>query len=245
MSDRSLKVTAILLAGGSGNRMQGATSDKILMPLQGKSIFQYSFDAFQASQAVSHYVIVYRDQPQREQLSGLIPPDSTEVSWTLGGKERHNSVHNGLKACPSDTDVVLIHDCARPLVTPSAIESVTQSASTHGSACIAKKVTDTIKQISPSPGATNTYRLQGLDRSKLWAMETPQAFRYELIASAYESVSRRGQHITDDLSAIEGDQIATQLIENGRPNIKLTTPEDIHFLDFILQKTSNSINSEQ
>lgn len=235
MSQGSLIINVILLAGGSGSRMKGATDDKILLPLKGKPAFQYSLEAFKASGVVSHMIIVYRDAEQKEILEALVHENGPKVSWTQGGAERHNSVFNGLEKCSRDTEIVLIHDCARPLITPSAIQKVAAFAQQLGCACVAKKVNDTIKEVSPSDTDNSTFQLKTLDRSKLWAMETPQAFQYKLIHDAYTDVIAKGSHITDDLSAMESLGVPTKLIENERPNQKLTSPEDIQYLEFLLQ----------
>lgn len=236
MSEIAPIISVILLAGGSGSRMNGAVDDKILLPLDGKPVFQHSLEAFRASAVVTRYVVVYKDAMQKAALSRCTKGLGTEVSWVQGGHERQHSVFNGLNACPKNTDIVLIHDCARPLITPTAIKSVAQSALQHGSACIAKKVSDTIKSVTRNLQISDTYDLESLDRSKLWAMETPQAFKFTLIRDAYETVIKTNQMITDDLSAIEGQGVSTKFIENQRPNQKLTTPNDIHFLEFILQQ---------
>lgn len=226
--------TAILLAGGSGNRMQGTVDDKILAPLAGKPLIAHSIEAFLSSGQIQTLVIVTRDAEQQTQIASAIPSghQQSQITFTNGGAQRQDSVHAGLQAAPADTDIVLIHDCARPCITAEAIrESITQ-ASQIGAACLARPVTDTIKSADTYDGA---YLPTTVDRSKLWAVETPQTFQYSIIRDAYQSVITSGTQITDDLSAIEDIDQPVAFIDNKRPNPKLTTPADLPYLDYLLQ----------
>lgn len=233
MRSTSPFAAAILLAGGSGMRMADATTDKVLLPIHGKPTLQYSIEAFAESEAVDSLVIVYRDDEQRQAIEAFLPSEKfSTISWAQGGAERQNSVWAGLSSVPADSEVAVIHDGARPLVTSATIDAVAQAAKTHKAACVAKRTTDTIKQATPS---NDGYILQTLDRSSLWSMETPQAFKFSLIEAAYKTIVANGQSITDDLSAIEIDEVPVILIENDRPNPKLTTPQDIAYIEFLLQ----------
>ncbi len=234
MSSASPHATAILLAGGSGSRMVSTVADKILHKINEKPIFKYSIKAFLENQQVKTIVIVYRDLEQRKALE-LLTSDisSIEICWALGGAERQFSVWTGLQAAPDNTDIVLIHDCARPLVTADAIKQSIAAAATHGAACVARKTTDTIKKANPHSGSP-AFTLSTVDRSNLWSMETPQVFQYELIYNAYQHVIETKQTITDDLSAIESNQSPVVFIPNGRANPKITTPEDAAYIEFLI-----------
>ncbi|MDE0766794.1 MAG: 2-C-methyl-D-erythritol 4-phosphate cytidylyltransferase [Opitutaceae bacterium] len=232
MESTSPFAAAILLAGGSGTRMTDATTDKVLFPIKGKPTLQYSIDAFAESEAVDSIVIVYRDGQQRHAMEAFIPSDKfSSITWAQGGAERQDSVWAGLCVTPTDCEVVLIHDGARPMVTPTTIDAVAQSAKANQVACVAKRATDTIKQATPSD---NGYTLRTLDRSNIWSMETPQAFKFSLIKAAYKTIIANGQSITDDLSAIEKSGQSVQFIENPIPNIKITTPKDIPLAEYLL-----------
>ncbi len=211
--------------------MQGQVADKILVPLVGKPLIQYSLNAFEQSEAVQIIVIVHRDAEQRQAIEPLVADFRIQILWTPGGQERRDSVYAGLAALPADTDTVLIHDCARPLVTPTAIRTVAQAARDTGAACLAHPVTDTLKR---SKSTDNGHILKTLDRSHLWAMETPQAFQYPLVKRGYEKAIAENRPITDDLSAIEETSQPVSLIDNQRPNPKLTTPADLAYLEFLL-----------
>lgn len=219
------RTAAILLAAGSGSRMQGTVSDKVLAPLAGRPVFAHSAAAFMQSAVADLYVVVYRDQRQMMELSAYSPTPSVLVH---GGRERQDSVMNALSALPADIEHVFIHDCARPLVRPEQLVALHKIVRREHAVVLAHRVTDTIKE------HRGDARLRTLDRSRLWAMETPQVFSRELIVRAYERVANRGLHITDDAQAVEqlGHPIA--LLENSHPNPKLTTPTDLAYLEFLL-----------
>ena len=226
------KSAAILLAGGSGNRMQGIVPDKILAPVAGKSAFRHSLEAFLATSEISVFVIVFRDGPQKAALESELPDTDVPIIWTQGGRQRQDSVWAALKAVPETSEITLIHDCARPCVTPAAIRRSIKAASQHGAACLARRVTDTIKTALSD---TNVYRPSTLDRSLLWAMETPQTFQTALISKAYASAMKSGIHLTDDLSAIEAMNHSVCFIDNGQPNPKITQPQDLAYIEFLLE----------
>lgn len=221
------RTAAILLAAGSGSRMQGAVADKVLAPLAGRPVFSYSAGAFMQSAIADLYVIVYRDQRQMMELSAYAPTPSVLVH---GGRERQDSVINALSALPGDIEHVFIHDCARPLIRPEQLVALHKIVRREHAVVLAHRVIDTIKE------HRNDARLRTLDRSRLWAMETPQVFSRALIARGYGRVTARRLHVTDDAQAVEqlGHPIA--LLENSHPNPKLTTPGDLAYLEFLLAK---------
>lgn len=221
------RTAAILLAAGSGSRMQGAVADKVLAPLAGRPVFAYSAAAFMQSAIADLYVVVYRDQRQMMELSAYSPTPSVLVH---GGRERQDSVMNALAALPADIEYVFIHDCARPLIRPEQLVALHKIVRREQAVVLAHRVTDTIKE------HRDDARLRTLNRARLWAMETPQVFSRELIARAYARVSARKQHVTDDAQAVEqlGHPIA--LLENTSPNPKLTTPADLDYLEFLLHR---------
>lgn len=231
-TEANASVVAILLAGGSGNRMQGSVDDKILAPLAGRPIIAHSIAAFLKCGNINSLVFVCRDDTQQSAIKALLPAEANvSTKFTQGGTERKDSVWAGLQACPPNTEIVLIHDCARPCISPEAIEESITQASEVGAACLARPVTDTIKSADPYDGA---FLPTTVERSKLWAMETPQSFRYEVIQPAYQAIIEKGLPITDDLSAIEDIDQPVAFIQNRGPNPKLTTPADLPYLEFLL-----------
>jgi 2-C-methyl-D-erythritol 4-phosphate cytidylyltransferase len=219
------RTAAILLAAGSGARMNGTVGDKVLAPLAGRPVFAYSAAAFMQSAIADLYVVVYRDQRQMMDLSAYAPTPSVLVR---GGRERQDSVIQGLSALPADIEHVFIHDCARPLIRPEQLVALHKIVRREQAVVLAHRVTDTIKE------HRDDARLRTLPRPRLWAMETPQVFARDLIVRAYARAQTRGLRLTDDAQAVEhlGHPIA--LLENPHPNPKLTTPVDLRYLEFLL-----------
>jgi len=221
------RTAAIFLAAGSGRRMEGAVADKVLAPLGGRPVFAHSAAAFMASAVADLYVVVYRDQRQMLALSAVAPTPSLLVR---GGRERQDSVEQALGALPADIAYVYIHDCARPLIRPEQLVALHKIVQRRDAVVLAHRVTDTVKEVrNPSGG-----RLRTLDRSLLWAMETPQVFARGLIVRGYARARARGLHLTDDAAAVEllGHPVA--LLENPLPNPKLTTPADLAYAEFLV-----------
>jgi 2-C-methyl-D-erythritol 4-phosphate cytidylyltransferase len=234
------RAAAILLAAGRGRRMAGAVDDKVLAPLAGQPVLVWSLEAFHTAAIVDTYVIVYRDAAQRARLVALVektPVAAARVLWVRGGAERQDSVLQAIEALPADVARVFIHDCARPLVHPESLRHLDAALARDGAACLAQRVTDTIKRLPEGAADATRQRLRTLDRSRLWAMQTPQAFERALIARAYRIVHRRRLAVTDDAAAVE---LATRrgmtLVENPHPNPKLTTPADLRWAEYLLRQ---------
>ena len=204
--------------------MQGAVADKALAPLDGHPLFAHSAAAFMKSGVADFYIITTRDQRQLLSLSAFAPTPSLFVR---GGRERQDSVAAALDALPAGIEHVFIHDCARPFVRPDQLAALLKIVRRTRAVVLARRVTDTIKRRS------REGRLKTLDRSTLWAMETPQVFARDLITRAYARVLSRGLAITDDAAAVDllGHPVA--LLENPHPNPKLTTPADLAYFEFI------------
>jgi len=224
------RTAAILLAAGSGQRMQGAVADKILAPLGGRPLFLHSASAFVESGVADFYVIVYRDQKQMLELSAYAP---TPALFVPGGEERQDSVAAALAALPPDIGKIFIHDCARPFVRVEQLIALHKIVLREDAVVLAHRVTDTIKE-HRSDG-----HLKPLNRDKLWAMETPQVFSRDLIVSAYAKVAKKKLHITDDASAVELLNHPVALLENAHPNPKLTTPADLPWFEYLLAQSQS------
>lgn len=208
--------------------MQGSVPDKLLTPLGGRPVFAHSVAAFQMSGVADYYVIVYRDAPQLHELMCYAP---SPCYYVQGGKERQDSVARALEALPPGIDFVFVHDCARPFVRPEQLVGLLKIVRRENAVVLAHRVTDTIKE------HRGEGMLKTIDRSKLWAMETPQVFSYDLIMKAYARVISRGAHITDDAAAVEAIGQPVALLENPHPNPKLTTPADMDYFNFLLEKS--------
>ncbi|MBE2215699.1 MAG: 2-C-methyl-D-erythritol 4-phosphate cytidylyltransferase [Opitutaceae bacterium] len=239
---RRSPAAAILLAAGRGSRMRGAVDDKVLTPLAGQPVFAWTLAAFVAAGVVERFVTVYRDEAQRRALARVFRSSAARaypVTWVRGGVERQHSVHHALEALPPEVGQVYIHDCARPLVHPESLRALATALARDAAACLAHRVTDTIKQLPAGATDAVNRRLRTVDRSRLWAMETPQAFARPLIAEAYLAVHRRNLAMTDDASALElATRHGVTLVENPYPNPKLTTPADLAWAEFLLRERS-------
>jgi len=221
------RTAAILLAAGSSRRMAGAVPDKVLAPLAGKPAFAHTAATFVRSGAVDFFVVTYRDQQQMVELSAYAP---TPTIFVRGGAERQDSVAAALAELPDDVGYVFIHDCARPLVRVEQLVALHKIVRREDAVVLAHRVTDTIKE------HRGEGRLRTLDRSHLWAMETPQVFSRKLLCRAYDAVAKRKLTITDDAAAVELLKHPIALLENPHPNPKLTTPADLAYLEFLLSR---------
>lgn len=149
---------------------------------------------------------------------------------TIGGADRHQSVWNGLQEVDAqETKFVVIHDGARPLTTPKLIEDAIALAREHGAACCSSPIPDTVKRASSEQVVT-----ESVERSGLWAMQTPQVFRSSLILQAYAAVIANHETVTDEVSAVQklGKKIA--LLRNDDWNFKITFPHDIELAEHVL-----------
>tara|TARA_Y100000588_G_scaffold1969_2_gene2896 strand:+ start:5104 stop:5817 length:714 start_codon:yes stop_codon:yes gene_type:complete len=232
-----MNTAAILLCGGTSNRMQGKVEDKILAELGGKLVFDYSLKAFEEAGDVSEYTIVYKDCIQRSVLEERFEILTEKpVTWVKGGKRRQASVMNALNKLSPDTDYVLIHDCARPLVQPEALHEVYTATIKEKSACLAHRSIDTIKEASKVTNCLKQVDLRNLDRRRLWEMETPQAFAYKVIFKAYQRLEKEEIEVTDDTAAAIHFGYRITLVENRFPNLKITRPEDLAIAEVMLQQ---------
>lgn len=227
------KVGAVVLAAGQGRRM-GTETAKQFLELKGKPLIYYALKAFEDS-GVDEVVLVTGKESivycQEEIVRAF--GFRKVIAVVEGGKERMDSVYEGLKAFAgkSSIDYVLIHDGARPLVSREVIARAVEGAIRFQSCVAAMPVKDTIKVCDSEHFARET-----LDRRLLWQMQTPQAFAFSLIYRAYREVTgwKEGEgreRITDDAMVAEavfgptGQKI--KLIEGDYRNIKVTTPEDL------------------
>jgi 2-C-methyl-D-erythritol 4-phosphate cytidylyltransferase len=233
--------SAILLAGGSSNRMKSITADKILAPLGDTCAFTHCLRSFRESEVASHYVVAYRDDVQRRALDSLIQaelPDATIVAWARGGDRRQDSVWNALQMLDDKTTHVFIHDCARPLIRPGQLAHLLKIVCEDGAVCLASRITDTIKMAPADHPDLRHMRLETVPRNRFWSMETPQVFDRKLIVDAYRLVLEANDEVTDDAAAVESFGHTISLYENRYPNLKLTRPGDLELIQVLFERQS-------
>lgn len=203
--------------------------DKLAAPLAGYPVLRHSLKAFADFESVTEIVVVGR-QDDLGGLESMLAGVAAGKRFCAvgGGAERHLSVWNGLQAL-SGSGFVAIHDGARPLVTREAIAGSLELARIHGAACCAAPIPDTVKRADGSGMVTGS-----VDRAGLWAMQTPQIFRRDLIEEAYRGLMKEGQLVTDEVSAVErmGGRVA--LYANPDWNFKITYPADIERAEQVL-----------
>jgi len=231
---------AIMLCAGRATRMRGTVADKVLAPLAGKPALAHSIQAFLDAATVDIFIFVVRDAEQMagvNKVLGKLKVPFARVLFATGGAERQDSVLSGLCQTPERMDNVFIHDCARPLVTPASLRALMDAVVKDGAAVLAHRVTDTIKQTSPSARENmRRQKLLDLKRETLWAMETPQAFRRDVILRAYEKVRAKKLRVTDDVAAAALLGQTVTLVENPSPNPNLTHPEVFAWAELLLAR---------
>ena len=191
----------------------------------------HTWRTFDAARCVDELVMVVRDgmQPEFQQLAER-HSFRKKCRFVAGGKERQDSVWNGLEALGSGTEIVAIQDAARPCTSEALIAATIEAAKETGAAVAAQPVTDTIKESSDGK-----FIERNLDRSRLWAVQTPQTFRVDVIRRALAEVRKRGLQVTDDTAACELIQKPVRLVPSMEPNPKVTRPEDVPVIEQLIR----------
>jgi 2-C-methyl-D-erythritol 4-phosphate cytidylyltransferase len=220
---------AIIVAAGKGTRM-GAKVDKVFLELGGCPIVAHTWRRFDEAPCIDELVLVVRDGMQAA-FAELAEKHGFRKKFTVvaGGKERQDSVWNGLEALSPRAEIVAIQDAARPCTSPALIAATVAAARETGAAVAAQHVTDTIKQSRDGKLIEHT-----LDRSQLWAVQTPQTFRVEIIRRALSEVRRKALLVTDDTAACELIGQPVKLGVSAQPNPKITRPEDLPYVALLL-----------
>lgn len=222
--------SAVIVAAGRGTRM-GPDVDKLFLQIGGRPIIFHTWSRFDRLAAIDQIVLVVRDGMQ-EAFHNLTRNAALRKPWKLipGGRQRQDSVWNGLQAVDPGTDIVAIQDGARPCTPPEAIAQTIEAARRVGAAVTGCRITDTVKE---SDGAARIART--IDRGNLWAVQTPQAFRLDVILRALKHVKEHGLSVTDDTAACEAIGQPVELVENLLPNPKVTVPTDLAYLEWLLR----------
>lgn len=223
-------IFGIIVAAGKSERM-GADVDKAFLSLGTRPVVSYSLQAFEQCPMIDGVILVVR-KDRVDSARGMIQMFGfSKVRHVIaGGTSRQASVMNGLDKLGDDVKIVAVHDGARPCVTPALIEETIKSAKRFGSGVAAVKVTDTIKEVDRGTLVSRT-----VDRTRLWAVQTPQTFRVDWLRKAYALTLKKKLAVTDEASAVEALGEEVHLAPVPGFNIKITTPADLLLAATILR----------
>jgi 2-C-methyl-D-erythritol 4-phosphate cytidylyltransferase len=222
----------IIPAAGRSKRMASRSSKQFLL-LDGMPVLAHTLKAFEKSEAVDK-IIVVGNAKDLDYCRGRIIKryGFKKVSGLVqGGRRRQDSVFNGLKALPAEADVVLIHDGARPLVTPELVNRAVSELKGWSALVVGVPVKDTIKIASP-----DRFVMYTLDRPRLWLIQTPQVFKGRVLLEAHWQARSEGIWGTDDAMLVERLGVPVKVIEGSEENIKITTPVDMLMAEAILER---------
>ena len=212
---------AILLAAGQGRRLG---HDKSITAIAGRPVLAYGLEALLGIRDIEKVVVAVRVDVKEEAklwIGKNYPNEAKRVEVIVGGKERQDSVWEGLDALGSGVEWAVVHDAARVLTTAGLIEKVMMGAKKSGAAAAARKMSDTVRE---ADGQGNVVRL--LDREGLWRMETPQVVRGTILRQGLQKARAEGKMVTDCMAAAELAGVKGMLVEATEPNLKITLPSD-------------------
>jgi len=220
--------TAIILAAGKSERM-GTNVDKAFLSLVDKPVLAWSLLAFERCREIDRIIIVVRkDQLLAAKAVAKMFGISKLDKIVAGGSRRQESVAAGLEACDLDTRYVVIHDGARPFVTPELVSDLIKVVKRTPAVSVARPVTDTLKEVLKGVTVEKT-----VPREKLWSVQTPQAFQIKELRAAHRALGK--EEVTDDCQALERAGVPVKLFEHLKPNLKITTPEDLQVATALLK----------
>lgn len=213
--------SVVIVAGGKGTRMG---RPKQMLPLAGKPVLVHTIEAFKQCPSVAQVVVVTPRENQE-----ILKKYFSDLTFATDGKTRLISVQNGLDQVSDEMQVVAVHDGARPLVSPACVERALAVASQKGASVLAVPVKDTIKQVSQ--GVVE----KTLNRATLWAAQTPQCYRVEILKNALKKFGNL-QDATDESQLVEKTGVQVQIVESDYRNNKITTPEDLIFAEALMNE---------
>ncbi|MBR4604266.1 MAG: 2-C-methyl-D-erythritol 4-phosphate cytidylyltransferase [Kiritimatiellae bacterium] len=207
----------------------GAGTDKAFLSLVAKPVVAWSLIAFERCAEIDRIVLVVRkDQILASKAVVKMFGISKIDKIVAGGTKRSDSVQAGLAACDSDTRYVVIHDGARPLITSDVIAEVVKTVKRTPAVTVGRKMVDTVKRVEKGTVVAET-----IDRSKVWSVQTPQAFQFRILRDAYAKLESKD--VTDDCQVVELAGETVKIVENNKPNLKITTVEDLQVAGALLK----------
>ncbi len=227
-----MRVAAIVPAAGKGKRINSKI-DKPYIKLCGKPIIAHTLLRLSKNRHIYEIIVaVSRKRIDRFRQDIVKRYRIKKVKAVIGGRKRQDSVSNALKGISKDIDYVLIHDCARPFVTDSLIESSLRAAQRFGASVVGVPVKSTLKKIGKRGCIDYTP-----ERRYFWEAQTPQVFRKELIERAYRRAKKKKVHATDDSMLVENIRVKPKVVLGSYSNIKITTPEDLELARILLKNS--------
>lgn len=222
-----MKITALIVAGGKGKRM-GAGINKVFLKLADKEVIARTVEAFEKNAQIDEIVVV-TGQFDIDAAKSILKPFNKLKNVAKGGAERQQSVYNGLKyVCGG---IVLIHDGARALISQEEIDNVIADCKKYGAAAIGVSCKDTLKSADKEGFISGT-----VDRSSTYMIQTPQAFKTDIISELHERAKNDNISVTDDCAIAEHYGIRVKITEGSYDNIKITTPSDMAVGEIILRQ---------
>lgn len=225
--------TAIVLAAGSGARL-GGDVPKAYQSLNGRPIVLRTLDKMFAARCVDSVILVVAGNALGH-CRNLLQSDDTlrDRRWTLqvGGATRQQSARRGLDCVAVDCQMVVLHDAARPFISPALVDRCIETAAEKGAVVVGLPVRDTIKEVSSDRWIRATP-----DRNSLWEIQTPQVFQRDLILRAHERAECDGAVATDDAMLVERIGVPVYVLEGERTNIKITVPEDLWLAELMIRE---------
>lgn len=217
-------ISVILLAGGKGSRMKSSIPKQYLM-LREKPIVSYCYELLLTLPNLKEMIVVCENEYQ----FFFDNPTHIPLKFALPGKRRQDSVYNGLQKVSYDTDLVCIHDGARPFLDKTFVLEAIHQASLHGASTLAVPLKNTIKEVD-----ADGFVIKTLDRTKLFEIQTPQIIEYKLLKRAFLHNHENNIDVTDDTSLVEHLEKPVKLVLSSYQNIKITTPDDLKLAEKIL-----------
>jgi 2-C-methyl-D-erythritol 4-phosphate cytidylyltransferase len=227
-------ISALIVAAGKSTRM--GQTDKLFLSVAGRPLAAQTWQRFDSSPLIDEIIVVVREGKQSEFKALAEKYHFTKPFRTVaGGAERQDSVWNGLQHLSPNSEVVAIQDAARPCTSHALIQATIEAALEYGAAVAAQPVTDTTKT-----SEDGKFISQHLDRSRLWAVQTPQTFRVEVIRRALAMVREKGLQVTDDTAACDLTGQAVRLVPSTEPNPKVTVPDDVPYVELLLKRNARA-----
>ena len=223
--------SVVIVSAGRGNRMK-CDINKQFLKIGGKEVIAHTIEKFYNNKNIGEIIIVVREDGKEFFQENIINKYGYKnLKIAFGGKERQDSVYNGLQEVDKNCSIVLIHDGARPFVTNEIIEQSIECAQKYNCAIVGIPVKDTIKIVNENNDVCNTP-----NRNTLWSIQTPQVFDYSLIMKAHEKAKNDKYYGTDDSMLMEYLGYNVKVVEGSYDNIKITTPEDLKVAEEILRE---------